>query len=260
MGNLLTVRTDAPAGNGASGMSLGGELPRRLRANVEDGEPGAGERAGDRRRAGLQPAGGTNWADEPRYAGDAARTTHYEYDALDRVTRVAMPGDREVTTSYAATSVTTTDPDGKTTTKRVDGFGRATSLERPFGGTTATTSTTYDRLGRRVGMTDPLGVAWSWTYDSLGRVTAQNDPDVGNWTYVYDDAGRLTSQTDAKSQTTTLSYDTAVGRLASRTNAAGTVTYTYSQARGSYANKGRLTMLTSPADTLQIDYDSLGRW
>ena len=96
-------------------------------------------------------------------------------------------------------------------------------------------------------------------YDSLGRVTAQNDPDAGNWTYVYDDAGRLTSQTDAKSQTTTLSYDTPVGRLASRTNAAGTVSYTYSQVRGSYANKGRLTTLTSPADTLQIDYDSLGR-
>jgi PIN domain len=29
------------------------------------------------------------------------RTTHQEYDPLDRVTRVEMPGDREVTTSYA---------------------------------------------------------------------------------------------------------------------------------------------------------------
>jgi YD repeat-containing protein len=90
-------------------------------------------------------------------------------------------------------------------------------------------------------------------------MTAQNNPDAGNWTYAYDDAGRPTSQTDAKNQTTTLTYDTQVGRLATRQNAAGTVTYSYSQARGSYSNRGRLTTVTSPADTLQIDYDALGR-
>src|SRR5262249_47750010 len=54
-------------------------------------------------------------------------------------------------------------------------------------------------------------------------------------------------------------YDSQVGRLQSWTNASGTVTITYSQARGGYFNTGRPTRVVSPSDTLELDYDALGR-
>jgi YD repeat-containing protein len=108
-------------------------------------------------------------------------------------------------------------------------------------------------------MTDPAGIEWTWKYDSLGLLREEWDPDAGHRTTTYDKAGRPQTQTDAMGQTTTLSYKPLVSRLETRTNASGTVTYTYSQARVGSHNVGRLTQVTSPADTLEMDYDALGR-
>lgn len=101
--------------------------------------------------------------------------------------------------------------------------------------------------------------AWSWQYDSLGRMWDEEDPDAGHRSYSHDDGGRLVAMTDAKGQTTSLGYDAVSGRLASRTSGAGTVSYVYSQPVSGYFNAGRLTSVVSPSDTLQLDYDALGR-
>ena len=201
---------------------------------------------------------------EPRYSAEAERVTHYEYDALGRVTRVELPGERELLTSYEATSQTATDPDGKQATSRFDAYGRLIATERSLNGQPVITQTRYDALGRRIGMTDPAGVEWTWAYDSLGRVREEWDPDAGHRTATYDKAGRPLTQTDAKGQTTTQTYEPLVGRLQSRVNASGTVNYTYSQARTGCQNVGRLTGMThivssKVADTLELDYDALGR-
>jgi YD repeat-containing protein len=127
---------------------------------------------------------------EPRYAGDAERVTRYEYDALGRVTRVELPGARELLTSYEATSQTATDPDGKQATSRFDAYGRVVEGERSLNAQPVITQTRYDALGRRVGMTDPAGIEWTWAYDSLGRLREEWDPDAGHRTYTYDKAGR----------------------------------------------------------------------
>ena len=195
---------------------------------------------------------------EPRYEGDPERVVSYEYDALGRAVRVALPGGREALTSYEATSQTATDPDGKQTTTRFDAFGRVIAVERSLSGQPVITQTVYDVLGRRVGMTDPIGAQWTWAYDSLGRVRDEWDADAGHRTYSYDKADRPLTQTNAKGQTTTLAYMTS-GRLQSRANTSGTVTYTYSQARSGFYNTGRPTRVSSSSGTLDIDYDALGR-
>ena len=64
---------------------------------------------------------------EPRYTGETARVTQYEYDALGRVERTLLPGNRETSASYEATSRTDTDPDGKQATSRFDAYGRVTN-------------------------------------------------------------------------------------------------------------------------------------
>ena len=68
VGNLLTVRTDAPAGNGASGTSWAeshldgfGRTWKTVSRGPASGQEIVAERA-------YNPRGGTDWADEPRYA------------------------------------------------------------------------------------------------------------------------------------------------------------------------------------------------
>lgn len=202
-------------------------------------------------------------ASRPYYEGEAPLVTAYEYDALDRIGRVNLPGSGTILTSHTASSQTTTDPNQKTVTTRLDHFGRVVAVERPFEAQTATTTTHYDRLGRRDGMTDPVQATWTWGYDSLGRARDDWDPDRGHWQYGYDDAGRLLTQTDAKGQVTTTTYDDP-GRIWTRQNAAGTTTYSYGESRGGFFNLGRLTTVTftapnRPVGILRFDYDQLGR-
>jgi YD repeat-containing protein len=255
----LRVETHAPPG--ASGVAwaegLMDGLGRTYRT-VSRGPAAGQDIIADK---AFNARGSVATATEPYYTGETPRQTTYRYDALDRVVEADLPGSGSVLTSYTASSQTTTDPNGKTATTRYDYFGRATSVERPFEGQTATTTTHYDRLGRRDGMMDPIQASWTWGYDSLGRMRDEWDPDRGHWQYTYDDAGRPWTQTDAKSQVTTFDYDTA-GRLWHRVSPAGTATYTYGESRGSaYFNVGRLTSITWSAsqDTLRFDYDELGR-
>jgi YD repeat-containing protein len=170
---------------------------------------------------------------EPYYWGETPRETAYEYDEFDRVVRVLLPGGLTTETTYEPGSLEQRDPLGTVVLTTLDAYGRAIEVERFLGGQSVITESTYDVLGRLVGMEDDVGNEWSWVFDSLGRLLVEDDPDAGQWTYSYDDAGRLVSQTDAKSQVTTLAYDT-VGRLQTKTNTGGTVTYTYSEPRGSY--------------------------
>jgi YD repeat-containing protein len=159
----------------------------------------------------FNPRGGVHSESRPYYEGEASLVTRYEYDALDRVRKVFLPGSGVVQKTYDADSETTTDPNSKSTTTRFDYFGRAKAIERLFNGQPAITTIHYDRLGRRDSMTDPVQATWTWVYDSLGRVRTERDPDrggwlpdpAGMWTYLYDDAGRQVSQTDAKDQETT---------------------------------------------------------
>jgi len=104
-----------------------------------------------------------------------------------------------------------------------------------------------------------VGNSWSWNFDSLGRTRARSDPDAGNWSYQYDDAGRLTQQTDGKLQVTTFSYDSLVGRPTGKASPLGTTTMTYGEAHAGFFNLGRITTVTSPGTTLELDYDQLGR-
>ncbi len=195
----------------------------------------------------------------PYYEGGNTQNTTYEYDALDRATRVVHPDGNDVQTAYGLWEVTTTDENGKSATAGYDAYGRAIVRKRNLGAQVLETESTYDPLGRLTGMTDPLGNAWSWTFDALGRMTARSDPDAGSWSYAYDDAGRMISQTDAKSQTTTFTYDSLVGRATGKTSGVGTTTLTYSQPRSGFDNVGRVTTINSPGTTLKIDYDALGR-
>lgn len=207
------------------------------------------------------PRGGVSSRTSPYYSGGTPETVVFSYDALDRQTLVALPDGNTRGQAYGATSVTTTDENGRPSTTRFDAMGRRIEFERFLGGQPVVTTYSYDVMGRLTGMADALGNTWSWTFDTLARNIAKSDPDAGPWIFAYDDAGRMTSQADARGKTTGFTYDSA-GRTASKANGVETISFLYGEGRSGYFNAGRRTTVTSnvaSTSTLKTDYDALGR-
>jgi RHS repeat-associated protein len=207
----------------------------------------------------YNPRGSVSSMSEPHFDGDDAGETTFSYDHFDRLLVTTLPDNRTTTKSYGLWSETTTDAGGKsvTTTRST----RSSTQTKTIGGQQVTTTSTFDPLGRLTGLQEAAGQdinnQWNWSYDSLGRKTGQNDPDAGAWTWSYDDSSRTTTQTDAIGQATVSAFDN-MGRPLRKTSLSGVTTLGYSESRGSYSNIGRLTSVTSPGTSLQLDYDSLG--
>ena len=214
----------------------------------------------------------------PYYTGDPVYTTSFDYDALDRPTRITHADANWVETAYgvAGVFVSTTSHDelGHPVTLHLDAFGRSVRREEPLATTSGTvtvkTDYGYDDLGRLNAITDDVGNAWAYTHDSLGRTLTVDDPDLGLWTKTYDDAGQLETQTDAlvrsgetTGQVTRFTYD-ALGRMLTKTARFGALdaeqtTYTYDEAAAGFHNVGLLTRAENPTGILQYRYDAMGR-
>ncbi|MFC4856907.1 RHS repeat-associated core domain-containing protein [Actinophytocola glycyrrhizae] len=166
----------------------------------------------------------------------AGATTDYRYDALGRLVAATAPeveiepgGLTRPTTATgydtfgAATHVT--DANGETWRYGYDKLSRlvsATSPEyTPPGGEpiTATSSQTYDAMGRVASSTNPRGAVTRYEYDQLGRMTTETDPHAdqagdsgGAWQYTYTRTGELLSATDPMGARSEYTYDD-LGRL-----------------------------------------------
>lgn len=124
--------------------------------------------------------------------------------------------------------ITSTNPDGNTSTNTYDPLGDVLSSTNPSG---QTTTYTYNSLREMTSSTTPQGVTTTYTYNSQGNLiekSTQISPGVFQTT-TYDVApnGDILSETDPNGNTTTYTYD-QFGNLASQTNSLGdTTTYTY---------------------------------
>jgi RHS repeat-associated protein len=149
---------------------------------------------------------------------DLGNETRYEYDELDRGTRVIS--------NY------------------VDGAFNASTPDEDLINTTV-----YDIAGRMIRSTDTAGNETRYEYDAAGRQTrmifnyengvfssAQPDRDLIS-TYAYNRAGWVLSSTDARGTVTSFGYD-ALGRRRTTTGAAGTPLATTSYTV--YAKDGRV--------------------
>ncbi|MCI0576314.1 MAG: DUF6531 domain-containing protein, partial [Chloroflexi bacterium] len=138
------------------------------------------------------------------------------------------------------------------------------------------TITTYDHLGRRVSVTDPMDNVTEFAYDGLGRVVTTTRTLDGQPVRIvteYDALGRRLSQTDPLTHTTVFTYD-SLNRLVTTTspegvaftqqyNAASWVLTTTDSlnhsATNSYDDLGRLVATTDAENnTTQYVYDALG--
>ncbi|WP_201832621.1 FG-GAP-like repeat-containing protein [Microvirga zambiensis] len=204
----------------------------------------------------------------PYYSGATRYLTYFQYDGLDRVVTMTRPDQTVVRSAYKASPagydlIETRDEIGRLSRVHRDAYGRTVQTDRPYiGASVLTTATTYDQLGRMIGVRDPRGSAWTYTYDSLGRRIREKDPDRGEWSYDYNLAGELVEQVDARKERTTFAYD-RLGRLETRTVRAGTarpdVTASGYGTAGSGPDGGRLVSLSNAAATIRYAYDGNGR-
>ena len=189
------------------------------------------------------------------------RTTTYEYDALNRVTKVTLPDpDGTGTGNDLPAPVTETNYDGygnvlttienrgggthqRTTAYSYDQRNRVLTETLDAGGVDeVVTQFGYDAVGNLISQVDAFGTIDARTdyeYDNLDRLTAElryrNDSDPFPLTtrFQYDAAGNLTRQSEITTQTingtdrshqsaTRFTYD-ALNRLASTTREDGIV-------------------------------------
>ncbi|GHC56738.1 RHS repeat-associated core domain-containing protein [Neogemmobacter tilapiae] len=164
----------------------------------------------------------------------------YTYDTLGRLVEARAADGAKTTTTYGRgygaptdisfyyAAVFTKGPDcydARPATlcaeQRVYTDGRGLTTRKSHadidGGTASlVTDYSYDKLGRLVGIKDPVNALWAYTYDHFGNRTLSDDPGLGLWTLTYDFNGNLLNQTDASGNTIVFAYD-RLGRVQTKT-------------------------------------------
>ncbi len=144
-----------------------------------------------------------NLASEIDYRGVAK---NHAYDDLNRRVKTVVAGPfsgpttsdqtlAEYTYDLVGNLLTETDLHGHTTTYRYDGLYRRVETQLPYTHSfqdvpsqNAIIKTAYDRVGNKLGETDPNGRVTTYGYDTLYRLTRQTDADGNALAYAYDAA------------------------------------------------------------------------
>lgn len=204
-----------------------------------------------------------------------------EYDLLNRTIKVTQsPNTLTYTYDKAGRVLGVKDGNGNWTRYQYDAAG---SLSQVYDAANLTaageakpnaqfTAYGYDKLGRRISVTDPLGRITRYEYNALGQVTRETDP-IGQMTLsFYDRAGQLLTRMDRNGNMTDYDYDAmgrvltvhyqddwrgvkytydAGGRRTSMTDRTGITYYRYDA-------RGQLVEEASPNGTLSYEYDAAG--
>jgi RHS repeat-associated protein len=190
-------------------------------------------------------------------------TVTYSYDAAGRPSQVSNGGARIVAYTYDAAGRLSqkTLGNGTYTTFAYDAAGNLLHLINYSSGGSVISEydSTYDGMGRRIGMNSPAG-SWTYGYDADSQVTSVTLPG-GSVQYTYDAAGNRTASVANGSATSFL-----VNNLDQYTQA-GANTYNY-DADGNliagggwtyaYDDENRLISAGSATDTWSYQYDGLG--
>ena len=186
--------------------------------------------------------------------------TSYTYDANGNQLTRTNPRGKVWTNTYdlANRLASSTTPLGSKTTHLYDANGRETKVVEPRGNVTGANPddyaavSTYDRAGRLLNTTDPLGNQTQYTYDGVGNKLSLTDAADRTTSYTYDSVNRLASVIAADLTTTSYTYDLA-GSLTRRTDANNHATdYAYD------ADGRRTTVISPIGQTWTTSFDAAG--
>jgi RHS repeat-associated protein len=138
-----------------------------------------------------------NAADELLSVTDGnGHITKYGYDTHGNRTSMINPDNDETKWEYDSTHdvISTTTPDGETTTTKRNSDGDPEVIERPApGGKTQIIKYKYGSHGEVESMTDPLERTWKYEYDSYGDRSAEIDPEGDKRTWGHNEDSQETS-------------------------------------------------------------------
>ncbi len=200
----------------------------------------------------------------PYKAGEAILTTTNTYGIAYTAQRIASTttdvaafGNTQYTYTYdqGYETITTTAPDGKVSSSKVDAAGKTIQTTDSNG--TVLDLSYYSHGGLRE-VKQGSTVLVSVEYDEYNRKKKQTDISAGITQYEYDAYGRMKSEINAKGQTTTMLYDN-LSRLMTLTRPEGTTSYEYWPA-GVVGKAFKVKKVTGHAgDIHEMDYDAVGR-
>jgi YD repeat-containing protein len=190
--------------------------------------------------------------------------TNTTYDAVSRpLTIVNAVG--TTTNAYKDWTLTVTDPMGNKKDLVKDAWGNLAQVVEYLSATSsATTTYTWNRLGKLVRLTDALGNVRNFTFDTLGRLLTSEDLHApahalyGTTTYTYDDAGNAIALLNPRNQTISYTYDRLNRPLTEDYTGAGGIEVSYSYDAGTNAI-GRLSQsVRQGSATTSLSYNPIG--
>lgn len=207
----------------------------------------------------------------PFYTGASPVYIQRTYDAYGRLIQLITPADgggtSTIQTDYvSSTHVVQTEAYGtsqaRQTTLDYATFNSKPELIRRTDALNAATVFSYDAMGRRTSVLDPLGVSTTITYDTLGRQVAVS---VGSgstvyWseTFAFDDDKRTVTSMDANKTATVQTYDALKRQIGKQVGADAATTWTYDDSAQSNG-LGRLCAVAQPgAFAYTFAYDAYG--
>ncbi|MFF2890592.1 cellulose binding domain-containing protein [Paenibacillus sp. NPDC057967] len=156
--------------------------------------------------------------------------TEYQYDALGRKLSERDPRGNITRYDYDALGQLTsvTDTWGTKAIYRYDAAGNLVKQVRQdaSGVKEQITSYTYNAIGQRLTMTNPLGSVTKYAYYGTGALASMTDEDSYITSYAYDEMGRRTAIDYNGVSSETFRYDEK-GRLVETVDASGKTTYAY---------------------------------
>lgn len=200
---------------------------------------------------------------------DCSGTTAYlfAYSVYDPIGRVLTVVDSVGTTTntYSDWSLRVTDPLGNKKDLWKDSRGNlAQVVEYPSATSSATTTYSWNLLGKLTKLNDALGNVRNFSYDTLGRLLtsedlhAPADATFGTSSWSYDDANNVVSFLNPRFQTVNYTYD-VLNRVKTEdyTGASGTeIAYTYDAGTN---GKGRMTQnIRQGGATTTMSYNPIG--
>lgn len=156
------------------------------------------------------------------------KTSTFEYDSLNRLTKSTDTSNKVTTYSYTGNSAVTATSGTETTLYEYDTYGRTSKVTYPNGTYDVTTydgqgplsqrvtdkdgnyvTTIFTDFGNVAGLTDKAGRTTAYTYDPLftNQILTVTDGLGKVTTYTYDTHGNLFTLKDAKNRTKSYTYN-----------------------------------------------------
>lgn len=206
------------------------------------------------------------------------RATEITYDVLDRVTKRVEPGPRVTETTYDFTdepfgyqvlAALKKGPGAAKTRTYSDVRDNIVAVERLHALTDGTQSPLltryrYDPLQRLATVTGAGAASTTASYDLMGRRTSVHNPDTGKVEFRYDLASNIIAKITPKLRAANkqISYTYDANRLVGvryPDNPSNNVTYTYGAPGASGNGAGLITGVEDASRIQRLAYDKLGR-